>query len=199
MDPRIDEYVTEMLARGTLWPEAVLQLNPAFEMDLTLGETGRPGLCWTEENGQVSLDPNCGSTSISEKLSTSDCREHPTWVTTSTGSGKSLTYLLPIYDAVIRNDPSEHSVRALLIYPMKRPSSTARWKLCNVSTRRNWPDSPVRFASYTGQTSEEERNRIQQEPPHILLTNYVNGRVPAAASQRTFDAANGDQQPAKRW
>ena len=38
---------------------------------------------------------------------------------------------------------------------------------------QNWPDSPVRFASYTGQTSEEERNRIQQEPPHILLTNYV--------------------------
>ena len=43
LDPRIDEYVGEMLERGTLWPEAVLQLNPAFEMDLTLGQLADQG------------------------------------------------------------------------------------------------------------------------------------------------------------
>ena len=93
-------------------------------------------------------------------------------VTTSTGSGKSLTYLLPIYDAIIRNDPSQHSVRALLIYPMNALINSQMEALQRFNAQ-NWPDSPVSFASYTGQTSEEERNRIQQEPPHILLTNYV--------------------------
>ena len=38
-------------------------------------------------------------------------------VTTGTGSGKSLTYLVPIYDAIVRNNPERHSVRALLVYP----------------------------------------------------------------------------------
>ncbi len=33
--------------------------------------------------------------------------------------------------------------------------------------------SPVRFDKYTGQERDEERQRIQDDPPHILLTNYV--------------------------
>jgi ATP-dependent helicase YprA (DUF1998 family) len=32
---------------------------------------------------------------------------------------------------------------------------------------------PVTFACYTGQESEEERERIRANPPDILLTNYV--------------------------
>ena len=32
---------------------------------------------------------------------------------------------------------------------------------------------PVRFAKYTGQESDEEKLRLRQNPPHILLTNYV--------------------------
>ena len=39
-------------------------------------------------------------------------------VATGTGSGKSLTYLVPIYDSIVCNDPNRHSVRALLVYPM---------------------------------------------------------------------------------
>jgi hypothetical protein len=31
----------------------------------------------------------------------------------------------------------------------------------------------VRFAQYTGQTREEVRQQLLQDPPHILLTNYV--------------------------
>ena len=33
--------------------------------------------------------------------------------------------------------------------------------------------APVTFARYTGQESEEERQRIMADPPDILLTNYV--------------------------
>ena len=170
LDPRIDEYVTEMLERGTLWPEAVLQLNPAFEMDLTLEELANQGLL-TEETAKF-FGPELRLYQHQREALDIGLGEESYVVTTSTGSGKSLTYLLPIYDAIIRNDPSQHSVRALLIYPMNALINSQMEALQRFNAQ-NWPDSPVRFASYTGQTSEEERNRIQQEPPHILLTNYV--------------------------
>ena len=170
LDPRIGKYVTEMLERGTLWPEAVLQLNPAFEMDLTLEELANQGLL-TEETAKF-FGPELRLYQHQREALDIGLGEESYVVTTSTGSGKSLTYLLPIYDAVIRNDPSQHSVRALLIYPMNALINSQMEALQRFNAQ-NWPDSPVRFASYTGQTSEEERNRIQQEPPHILLTNYV--------------------------
>ena len=42
-DQRIDEYVRTQLEGGELWPEVVLQLNPAFELDHTLGELADAG------------------------------------------------------------------------------------------------------------------------------------------------------------
>src|SRR5204862_894241 len=39
--------------------------------------------------------------------------------------------------------------------------------------RKNWPDCPVRFAQYTGQTRDEVREQLLKDPPHVLLTNYV--------------------------
>ena len=170
LDPRVDKYVAEMLDQGTLWPDAVLQLNPAFEMDQTLGELAQQGLL-TADTARF-FGPELRLYRHQREALDLGLQEASYVVTTSTGSGKSLTYLLPVYDAVIRNNPSQHSVRALLIYPMNALINSQLEALERFRDE-NWPDSPVRFASYTGQTSEDERNRIQEEPPHILLTNYV--------------------------
>jgi hypothetical protein len=43
LDPRIDECVRARLAEGELWPEAVLQLNPAYKQGSTLGELAMSG------------------------------------------------------------------------------------------------------------------------------------------------------------
>ena len=37
----------------------------------------------------------------------------------------------------------------------------------------NYPSIPIRFDRHTGQEKEEARQRILEDPPHILLTNYV--------------------------
>ena len=93
-------------------------------------------------------------------------------MTTGTGSGKSLTYLVPIFDAIIRNAPERHSVRAILVYPMNALINSQLDALRDFQ-EENFPDSPIRFDRYTGQEREEDRERILNDRPHILLTNYV--------------------------
>ena len=91
---------------------------------------------------------------------------------TGTGSGKSLTYLVPIVDHVLRHEPERHSVRALVVYPMNALINS-QLEALETFRRRYGPDCPVRFARYTGQDRDEARNAIINDPPHILLTNYV--------------------------
>ena len=170
LDPRIDQFVRERLAEGELWPEAVLQLNPAYEPGPTLGElaargaisadTARffgPGLRLHRHQAEALAAAGRGDNYI---------------VSTGTGSGKSLTYLVPIFDAVLRDDPPRHSVRALIVYPMNALINS-QIEALETFRRQNWPDCPVRFAQYTGQTRDEARQQLLQDPPHILLTNYV--------------------------
>ena len=170
LDSRIDEYVGDKLAEGALWPEAVLQLNPSFEMDQTLGELAVGGVLMPE-TARFFGEHTRLYTHQREAINLGLQRE-PYVVTTGTGSGKSLTYLVPIYDAIIRNAPERHSVRALLIYPMNALINSQLEALQEFQVR-NFPSSPVRFARYTGQDREEARDRVLADPPHILLTNYV--------------------------
>jgi hypothetical protein len=93
-------------------------------------------------------------------------------VSTGTGSGKSLTYLVPIYDMILREDPGQPGVRALIVYPMNALINSQIDALDSFR-RQNWPACPVRYAQYTGQTREEVRAELLGNPPHILLTNYV--------------------------
>ena len=93
-------------------------------------------------------------------------------VSTGTGSGKSLTYLVPIFDLVRRDEPARQSVRALIVYPVNALINS-QIEALNAFRAANWPGCPVRFAQYTGLTCEEVRQQLLQDPPRILLTNYV--------------------------
>ena len=145
-------------------------MNPSFEMDLTLGELAAQGIikpetarCFGDELRLFQHQREAIDIAL---------RGESYVVTTGTGSGKSLTYLVPVFDAIIRNQPDRHSVRALLIYPMNALINSQLEALRSFQ-QRNFPDSPVRFDRYTGQEREEDRTRILNDPPHILLTNYV--------------------------
>ena len=94
-------------------------------------------------------------------------------LTTGTGSGKSLTYILPIVDHVLRRGGGR-VIQAIIVYPMNALANSQMGELEKFLCR-GYPNgrAPVTFKRYTGQESEEERNRIIAKPPDIPLTNYV--------------------------
>ena len=79
---------------------------------------------------------------------------------------------MPIVDHVLKNQPERHSVRALVVYPMNALINS-QLEALETFRKERWPECPVRFAHYTGQVRDEARNAIIDDPPHILLTNYV--------------------------
>src|SRR5207247_5611628 len=97
-------------------------------------------------------------------------------VTSGTGSGKSLTYFLPIVDSFLRRAPTRDRVAALVVYPMNALVNSqlqALEKLKRAYEQRTGRRFPVSFAKYTGDVRGEARRAVQTNPPQILLTNYV--------------------------
>jgi ATP-dependent helicase YprA (DUF1998 family) len=94
-------------------------------------------------------------------------------LTTGTGSGKSLAYIVPIVNHVLRRG-SGQGIQAIVVYPMNALANSQCGELEKFLCR-GYADgkSPVTFAQYTGQEKDEERACINAKPPDISLTNYV--------------------------
>jgi ATP-dependent helicase YprA (DUF1998 family)/very-short-patch-repair endonuclease len=178
-DPRIAAHVDDELDQGLLWPDPLLQLNPSFERGP-----------WIEDLvAQKALHPECSQVfrAKSEDGPSKPLRLHrhqadaleaaasgDSYVlTTGTGSGKSLSYIIPIVDHALRNG-SGKGIQAIVVYPMNALANSQAMEL-EKFLQRGYPDSkgPVTFAQYTGQESAEERQEVIVRPPDILLTNYV--------------------------
>ncbi|MXW11080.1 MAG: DEAD/DEAH box helicase [Gammaproteobacteria bacterium] len=182
--PDISRTVDAAYAAGRFWPAPLIQLNPSFE----------PG-GWIEELvSEGVLDPECSNIF---KLKNRDdesgkrlrLHRHQTdaieiakrresyVLTTGTGSGKSLAYFIPIVDDVLRRrkaGQSNKGISAIVVYPMNALCNSQREELDRFLRLGYGEGSePVTFARYTGQESNEERERIAKNPPDILLTNYV--------------------------
>lgn len=117
-------------------------------------------------------------------------------VATGTGSGKTETFLIPIFDHLLRQREAgllrQPGVRALLLYPMNALANDQIKRL-----RRLLADFPdITFGRYTGETPEGQRqaedlfrqqfpaerllpnerisrSAMRESPPHILITNYA--------------------------
>jgi ATP-dependent helicase YprA (DUF1998 family) len=95
-------------------------------------------------------------------------------LTAGTGSGKSLAYIIPIVDRVLRQEPPEPGVKAIIVYPMNALANSQVGELEKFLRYGYGIDQePVTFARYTGQEQGEERDAILRRPPDILLTNYM--------------------------
>ena len=117
-------------------------------------------------------------------------------VTSGTGSGKSLTYFLPIIDNLRRHPATGDRVAALVVYPMNALVNSqleALKKLKDGYERRTGRPFPVTFAKYTGDSQEAARAELRQHPPQIMLTNYVMAELMLVRpeDQRFLDRVGG--------
>jgi ATP-dependent helicase YprA (DUF1998 family)/very-short-patch-repair endonuclease len=180
-DATISGYVQQKLQDGVLWPEPLIQLNPIFEQGESIEELVAQGVLHQEcarlfrksksdSNGRG--DPLRLHRHQSEAIRVAGSGASYV-LTTGTGSGKSLAYIIPIVDHVLRHG-SGRGIRAIVVYPMNALANS-QLKELEKFLKEGYPDrqGPVTFERYTGQESDEERRRIIAQPPDILLTNYV--------------------------
>ena len=178
-DSRIKNEVDKSFSSGLLWPEPLLQLNPSFASGGNVDDLIQ----------QKILDPQCskifriGKTETDPYGRPMQLYRHQTdailaaqkkanyVLTTGTGSGKSLSYIIPIVDHILKNGTGR-GIQAIIVYPMNALANSQQLELkkfLEVGSEA----SPVRFCRYTGQEKEKERQDILDNPPDILLTNYV--------------------------
>ncbi|MCP4692190.1 MAG: DEAD/DEAH box helicase, partial [Desulfobacterales bacterium] len=178
-DPAISAHVEKELEAGLLWPEPLIQLNPFFKSGAPIDQLVEEGL----------LHPACSSIfrmkkedGVGKQIPLHQHQSeairaahggHNYILTTGTGSGKSLAYIIPIVDHILRTG-SGRGVQAIIVYPMNALANSQYGEL-EKFLRAESPGGrkPARFEKYTGQESEEEKQRIITDPPDILLTNYV--------------------------
>ncbi|KYC43236.1 hypothetical protein WA1_14170 [Scytonema hofmannii PCC 7110] len=164
-DKRIVQYVRDNFSQGTLWPEPLIQLNPAFEPGGWIDELVEQGILHSEcsrifrvkkdeqqENGQ----PLCLHKHQADAIGIA--RDGYNYVlTTGTGSGKSLSYIIPIVDRVLKLG-SVQGIQAIVVYPMNALANSQAKELEKFLCR-GYPENqqPVTFARYTGQENDQER------------------------------------------
>ncbi|WP_395090931.1 DEAD/DEAH box helicase [Armatimonas sp.] len=173
---RISEYVENELGQGALWPEPLVQLNPSFEPGQLIDELVEIGRLDARCSGifrrsKSEAAPNGQPLRLfrHQEQAIDRAQQGKNYVlTTGTGSGKSLSYILPIVDAILK-EGSGKGIRALVVYPMNALANSQVGEL----TKYLGAKPLVTFARYTGQESQEERDQITASPPDILLTNYM--------------------------
>jgi len=179
-DPKIKDYVDRSIDQGLLWPDPLIQLNPTFEPGKWIDDLSNEGVLHKEckrifRRKKASDDfgqPLRLHKHQEDAIRTA--REGQNYIlTTGTGSGKSLAYIIPIVDYVLRNG-SGKGIQAIIVYPMNALANSQKGEL-EKFLKFGFLDGkgPVTFERYTGQENDQEKNRIMSNPPDILLTNYV--------------------------
>ena len=171
-DEEIRRTVDEELSKGKLWPEPLLQFNPAYKSAGKVSDLARVGTIHPEVS-----DIFTGYSLYQHQL---DAIQLGTQgkdfvVTSGTGSGKSLTYIGTIFSHLL-NNPTSDGVVAIVVYPMNAliNSQTEEFKKYQQNFRAaTGREFPITFGQYTGQEDEGKRQAMRVKPPQILLTNYM--------------------------
>jgi len=178
-DEKISRKVEESLAEGLLWKDPLIQINPNFEAGGTVEELTESGILH-QECAKIFRRNKPSTNGVGQVLNLhrhqSDAirlaQEGKNYILcTGTGSGKSLSYIIPIVDQVLRRG-SGKGIQAIIVYPMNALANSQAGELEKFLVS-GYDKPPVTFKRYTGQETSEQREDIISNPPDILLTNYV--------------------------
>ncbi len=162
------------------WPKPLIQINPNYQVHNSVDDLCDKGV----------LSPKCRDIFRVKKSEADKIGKpmslylHQTQaislaaakqsyvVTTGTGSGKSLSFFIPIVDSILRAkaEGKAAGTSAIIIYPM---NALANSQMEEINKFLLGCEGSFTVARYTGQDSAAEREAIANNPPDILLTNYM--------------------------
>lgn len=198
-DPRIAQFVEKEITNNKLWPDPLVQFNPTFEKGSSINDLVDQDLLHGDLEKIFSGYSLYKHQEEAIRLGTSG-REFI--VTSGTGSGKSLTFLATIFNHILKSGPdSKDKVQAVIVYPMNALINSQNEEIKKYERNYLWGKLPkkelfsfqdkclddqiaelralagdvfpIRYGQYTGQESEDMREKMRINPPHILLTNYM--------------------------
>lgn len=167
----IQRRIDDIYDQGRFWPEPLIQLNPAYMRRRSMDEHIAAGELHPDTRKVFDVALRAHQSQAIEFA----YQRKSFVVTTGTGSGKSLCFALPIVDHVIRqrlaNPDAPRKTVAIIIYPMNALANSQFEELHK--RLDNHSDGLVTVERYTGQESGRKRREIADNPPDILLTNFM--------------------------
>ena len=176
-DARIGEFVDGILAAEGFWPEPLLQLNPTFRPGGTIDDLVEQGALHPEcarifRFGKSELDHH-GNQLLQhrhQREAILEARKGRSYVlTTGTGSGKSLAYIVPIVDHVLRRG-SGRGIQAIVVYPMNALANSQHEELGKFIDR-GYGGSPRNTGAHVPDAIDRVGERIG------LLGQQISGAV----------------------
>jgi len=201
-NPHIQRWIFDRINDGSLlWRPPHVQLNQRFAPGRTLQEMVTDGLLHPDvlkiftrrdASGKLTTNPIKPHKHQSESVKAILADKANTVITTGTSSGKSFCFGIPIVNECLKmKKAGVKGIKAIIVYPM---NALANSQYEDFSERLN--KSGLTVALYTGDTTagREEalenlkastsrilpydsevlsREDIQNNPPDILMTNYV--------------------------
>lgn len=194
-DSGIKVKVDEAFEKGTFLPEALIQFNPSFKTEETLIDLEKEGI-------HPNLKKIFGNYSLYKhqiEAIRKGVKGESFVVTSGTGSGKSLTFLASIFNKII-SDGEGPGVKAILVYPINAliNSQEEEIKKYEINYLKSFlfrqtieeegktldeiltalkllvkQKFPITYSKFTGQESQEQRDRAKETKPNIILTNYM--------------------------
>lgn len=153
-DPAIRRTVDGALSEGRLWPDPLLQFNPAYELAGSIDALTRSGILHGEI---VNIFQGYSLYRHQIEAIKLGLAGRDFIVTSGTGSGKSLTYIGSIFHHLLTH-PQAQGVTAIVVYPMNAliNSQTNEFNTYRENYQRaSGRDFPITFGQYTGQEKEE--------------------------------------------
>lgn len=178
--PDIRNEVERQYANGRYWPEPLIQINPNYQRKDTVQQLTANGFLHHAcaglfQTGKPEGRPQPLYLYTHQLQALAKAQEKQSYiVTTGTGSGKSLSFFIPVIDRILKTKDQETTARtrAIVIYPMNALANSQFEELDKFLY--GYPEGqPFTVARYTGQESTSEREAIANQSPDILLTNFM--------------------------
>lgn len=177
----IREEVERQYAAGRYWPEPLIQINPNYQRKGTVQQLVQDGVLHKAcadifQVGKTEGKPGPLHLYAHQLEALAKASNRQSYVvTTGTGSGKSLSFFIPVIDRILKakDIDSTPRTRAIVIYPMNALANSQLEELDKFLHGYSKDQQPFTVARYTGQESPTEREEIANNPPDILLTNFM--------------------------